>query len=196
MHLVRRLNIPLILTLTRLAIAPLLLPFLIYYLFPSQSFITHIILASLCAFVCLTDFLDGYLARKYSQVTSLGKLLDPIADKLFMSAMFITLVAVQKFYFMWAILLIGREFAMNGLRAFAAQQRHIVNVSMLGRLKTTFQGILLVVIILNPYRWIGVYGGYLWTLLEVLLLVATMFFSFYSAFKYYQNTLEKLKTLA
>ena len=188
MYATRRINIPIALTLIRLIIAPLLLPLLVFYLFPSKSIYTHITLALLCAIFCLTDFLDGYLARRYGQVTALGKLLDPIADKFFISATLIALVAVQKLYFLWAILLIGREFLMNGLRAFSAQQQRTIPVSYLGKLKTTFQGILLFVIILNPYQWLGTYSSLAWATLESSLLAITLFLSFYSAYKYYQGS--------
>ncbi len=188
-----RLNLPLALTLIRLVVAPLILPFLVYYLLPLQSFFIHSGLALLSAFVCITDFLDGYLARKYHQVTTLGKLLDPIADKFFFSAMLIALVAVHKFYFFWAVLLVGREFFVNGLRVFASQQQISVNVSFFGKLKTTFQGILLFMLIISPYPWFGQHGYYVWGFIEVVVLVITLYLSFYSAYKYFENVLRRVR---
>ena len=187
-----RLSLPLALTLIRLIVAPLILPFLVYYLLPFQNFFVHSGLALLSAFVCLTDFLDGYLARKYQQVTVLGKLLDPIADKFFFSAMLIALVAIHKFYFFWAILLIGREFFISGLRAFAAQRQISVDVSFFGKLKTTFQGILLFIVIISPSSWTDQFGVYAWGLFEVVVLIMTLFLSFYSAYKYFEGVLRKI----
>lgn len=188
MQVAYKLNLPLILTLIRLVIAPVILPLSVYYLYPSNSFAVHFALAVMCAFFCLTDFFDGYLARKYSQVTTLGQLLDPIADKFFICATLVALVAIHKVYFFWVIVLLGRELFMNGLRMYAATQAINVPVNILGKLKTTFQGIFLFVVILNPYRWISETSALLWHSLEMSLLLVTVVCSVYSAFRYARQT--------
>ena len=82
-----------------------------------------------------TDLLDGYLARRWRQVTTIGTLLDPIADKLLISAALISLVQVRVLPGWMAILIIGREFAVSGLRSIAAAEGYTIKASDLGKTK-------------------------------------------------------------
>src|SRR5439155_7656977 len=82
-----------------------------------------------------TDLLDGYLARRWRQVTTIGTLLDPIADKLLVSAALISLVQVRVLPGWMAILIVGREFAVSGLRAIAAAEGYTIKASDLGKTK-------------------------------------------------------------
>jgi CDP-diacylglycerol---glycerol-3-phosphate 3-phosphatidyltransferase len=82
-----------------------------------------------------TDLLDGYLARRWKQVTTIGTLLDPIADKLLISAALISLVQVRTLPGWMAILIIAREFAVSGLRSIAAAEGYTIKASDLGKTK-------------------------------------------------------------
>ena len=82
-----------------------------------------------------TDLLDGYLARRWKQVTTIGTLLDPIADKLLISAALISLVQVRALPGWMAVLIIGREFAVSGLRSIAAAEGYTIKASDLGKTK-------------------------------------------------------------
>jgi len=86
-----------------------------------------------------TDMLDGYLARRWKQVTTIGTLLDPIADKLLISAALVSLVQVRALPGWMAILIIAREFAVSGLRSIAASERYIIRASDLGKTKMVSQ---------------------------------------------------------
>lgn len=86
-----------------------------------------------------TDLLDGYLARRWRQVTTIGTLLDPIADKLLISAALISLVQVRALPGWMAILVIGREFAVSGLRSIAAAEGYTIKASDLGKTKMASQ---------------------------------------------------------
>ena len=86
-----------------------------------------------------TDMLDGYLARRWKQVTTIGTLLDPIADKLLISAALVSLVQVRVLPGWMAILIIGREFAVSGLRSIAAVEGYIIRASDLGKTKMVAQ---------------------------------------------------------
>jgi CDP-diacylglycerol--glycerol-3-phosphate 3-phosphatidyltransferase len=86
-----------------------------------------------------TDLLDGYLARRWKQVTTVGTLLDPIADKLLISAALIALVQARAVTSGMAILIIGREFAVSGLRAIAAAEGYTIRASELGKTKMISQ---------------------------------------------------------
>lgn len=86
-----------------------------------------------------TDLLDGYLARRWRQVTTIGTLLDPIADKLLVSAALIALVQVRLLPGWMAIVVVGREFAVSGLRAIAAAEGYTIKASDLGKTKMVSQ---------------------------------------------------------
>ena len=87
-----------------------------------------------------TDLLDGYLARRWKQVTTIGTLLDPIADKLLISAALISLVQVRALPGWMAILIIGREFAVSGLRSIAAAEGYTIKASDLGQNQDVLSG--------------------------------------------------------
>jgi CDP-diacylglycerol--glycerol-3-phosphate 3-phosphatidyltransferase len=136
-------NLPNFLTLARIFFVPLLVSALV-----QQDVVFHIagleITNDVLAIViflaaAFTDLLDGYLARRLGQVTTIGTLLDPIADKLLVSAALIALVQVRVTPGWLAILLIGREFAVSGLRSIAAAEGYTIQASDLGKTKTVAQ---------------------------------------------------------
>src|SRR5579859_2565340 len=102
----------------------------------------------------ITDGLDGYLARKRGQITTMGMLLDPLADKLMVSAAYIVLVAYNpRIVPPWiAVLVIGREFLVSGLRSIAASEGFTIEASEIGKLKTVIQIVSVVAAIL-AHRW-------------------------------------------
>jgi len=102
----------------------------------------------------ITDGLDGYLARRRGQVTTLGMLLDPLADKLMIAAAFITLVQIApELVAAWmAVIIIGREFLVSGLRSIAAQEGFTIQASDLGKFKMVVQIVAVVAVIL-AHRW-------------------------------------------
>ncbi|HVT57793.1 MAG TPA: CDP-diacylglycerol--glycerol-3-phosphate 3-phosphatidyltransferase [Thermoanaerobaculia bacterium] len=87
----------------------------------------------------LMDFLDGFLARRRKQVTRLGTLLDPAADKILMSAAFISLVEMQQAEAWMVVVIIAREFAVSALRSFAAAEHLVVPAALSGKIKTVVQ---------------------------------------------------------
>lgn len=182
----KSLNVPTWLTIIRLAVSPLLLPVLFVWFLPQNSFGINVVLALVFIMFGLTDFFDGYLARRYCQETLLGKVLDPIADKFLVYSTLVALQAIGKIYYYWVVLLIGREFFVMGLRLIALEYKTSVPVSYGGKLKTMIQMILLVVLILNPYQALGLFGAPVWNGGEYLLLMTTMVLSLYSAWDYYR----------
>lgn len=183
---IKNLNIPIILTLIRLIFSPLLLPLLLVYLLPLNIFLLNFGLAIL--FICfgLTDFFDGYLARKYKQETILGKMLDPIADKFLLFSVLIALLAADKIFFYWVIVLIGREFFVMGLRILALENNFAITVSFFGKIKTTLQTVCFAWIILNPYQKLEIQGAFWWNSLENLFIFSAISLSLASAWFYYQ----------
>ncbi len=96
-----------------------------------------------------TDLLDGYLARRWKQVTTIGTLLDPIADKLLVSAALISLVQIRTLPAWMAILIIGREFAVSGLRSIAAAEGYTIQANDLGKTKMFCQVVAISVMLLS-----------------------------------------------
>jgi CDP-diacylglycerol--glycerol-3-phosphate 3-phosphatidyltransferase len=108
----------------------------------------------------LTDLLDGYLARRRKQVTWLGQMMDPIADKLLTSAAFISLVQLGAVEAWMAALIIGRELAITGLRSLAHARGVTIPASRLGKVKMASQvtAILLLILGRGPLPWLAVPG--------------------------------------
>jgi CDP-diacylglycerol--glycerol-3-phosphate 3-phosphatidyltransferase len=102
-----------------------------------------------------TDFLDGFFARKYQAVTILGKLLDPVADKILVSVTLIALVSLGRVPAWMVMLLIAREIAVTGLRGIAAMEGLVIQASALGKYKTVFQAVAVAVLSLH-YEYIEI----------------------------------------
>jgi len=178
-------NLPTILTLTRLILSPIILPALLVLLLPHNILVVNFLLAAIFAAFGLTDYFDGYFARKFDQETSFGRLLDPVADKLLVSSTLVALVAAGQFWFYWAIIWIAREFFVMGLRQRAAEQGTILHVSSYGKIKTAAQLICLTFVILNPLHAEG-YSAYpWWNMTELFLTLSATLLTIASAYRYY-----------
>lgn len=185
-------NLPNLLTLLRIFFVPLLvaalvmdprdLPWKFFGLpdFPKEFFALTIFLAA-----AATDLLDGYLARKWGQITTVGTLLDPIADKLLISAALISLVQVGEAPGWVVILIIGRDFAIGGLRSIAAAEGYTIQASDLGKTKMITQ-VLSVALILAGLHWpeVRFWGS--------LALYGSALFALASAFDYFRKFWRKI----
>ncbi len=149
-------NLPNALTLLRIFLVPFLVVVLLTK-FTAREFVG----LAIFLVAAITDFFDGWLARRRNQTTKLGALLDPIADKLLMSAAFISLVEMDPLHVpAWmVVIIIGREFAVSGLRSIAAQQGVTIAASPLGKGKMISQVIAISLLILGyelgQFRVIG-----------------------------------------
>jgi CDP-diacylglycerol--glycerol-3-phosphate 3-phosphatidyltransferase len=139
-------NLPNSLTLLRIFLVPFLVVVLLTK-FSAREFIG----LGIFLVAAITDFFDGYFARRFNQMTRLGALLDPIADKLLMSSAFISLVEMDPMHVpAWmVVIIIGREFAVSGLRSIAAQQGVTIAASPLGKGKMVSQVIAISLLILG-----------------------------------------------
>ena len=142
--------------------------------------------ASLFLAAALTDMLDGYLARRRGQVTTLGRLLDPIADKLLISSALIALVWRQTAPAWMVVIIIGREFAVSGLRSIAAHEGFSIDVSRMGKGKMVMQVAAVVGLILGEK-----YHGWVKGTAEILLW-AVVFFALVSMAQYFRVFWKKL----
>lgn len=145
------LNLPNILTISRILAVPLLVVVLLTKpKFEYQAFVG----LGLFLLASLTDFLDGYLARRRRQITKLGQLLDPAADKILISAALISLVELhgadgRPLAPAWMVLLmISREFAVSGLRSFAAVEGQVIPANWTGKVKTVTQIVAIALLII------------------------------------------------
>jgi CDP-diacylglycerol---glycerol-3-phosphate 3-phosphatidyltransferase len=148
-------NLPNYITLSRIATIPLLIWILSAPYFDHPHFASfyadRVVLASvLFILASITDGLDGYLARRRGQITTMGMLLDPLADKLMITAAYITLVhLVPSIVNVWvAVIIIGREFLVSGLRSIAASEGFTIEASDLGKFKMVVQIVSVVAAIL------------------------------------------------
>jgi CDP-diacylglycerol--glycerol-3-phosphate 3-phosphatidyltransferase len=147
-------NLPNSITMSRIVMIPLLLWILSTH-FPLQGNGEQEVLASILFIMAsITDGLDGYLARSRGQITTMGMLLDPIADKIMVTGALIALVAYNpQVVKVWiAVVIIGREFLISGLRSIASSEGFTIQASDLGKLKTVAQIVSVVAAIL-AHHW-------------------------------------------
>jgi len=147
-------NLPNSITLTRICSIPLLMWVLASSHFNSVHGEKELLASALFIAASITDGIDGYLARKRGQITTMGMLLDPLADKLLIAAAFVTLVQFNpRLVPAWiAVVIIGREFLVSGLRSIAASEGFTIEASDLGKLKMFAQIVSVVAVILD-HRW-------------------------------------------
>ena len=177
-------NVPNLLSLSRILSVPI---FIVLMLHPSP--LRALAAGIVFSLASATDWLDGYLARRWGQVTKVGKLLDPIADKiLIMSALVILVELRHDIVHSWmAILIIGREFAVTGLRAIASSDGIIIPAETVGKYKVGAQITAVLSLLLDYYLnrdWLRELGSFaLWI---------AIILSVYSAFQYFRTYWKKL----
>jgi CDP-diacylglycerol--glycerol-3-phosphate 3-phosphatidyltransferase len=183
MQVFRQMNLPNALTLVRIFLVPLLVVVLLTQFAGHEIFgvSKELIAAAIFAVASITDWLDGYLARRRRQVTWFGQVLDPIADKLLTSAAFISLVQLGLAPAWMVALIIGREFAITGLRSLAYTKGITIPASRLGKIKMASQvtAILLLILGWRPLPWLAPIG---YAALWVVMLTAVI-----SAADYYRR---------
>jgi CDP-diacylglycerol--glycerol-3-phosphate 3-phosphatidyltransferase len=139
-------NIPNLLTLLRLLLIPVCV--IVYYVPADWAYITTAVLFTIAA---ITDWFDGYLARKWGQTTPFGAFLDPVADKLIVAAALVILVERHETFWLTipAVIIIGREIVISALREWMAEvgKRSSVAVNMIGKVKTAVQMVSIIVLL-------------------------------------------------
>ncbi len=182
-------NLPNALTLLRILAIPAVL-YLITRADPVSSFYAALLFIG----AAITDALDGYLARRTGAVTMMGKFLDPLADKLLVMGCLVFLVAQHRVAPWLAVVLIGRELAITGLRAIASAQGLVIAASAGGKNKTAFQLVGLTALILHyPYPLWGTSWVVDLHIVGTYLIYISLLFSIFSALEYIQLFVEGLE---
>ena len=179
-------NLPNALTVTRIFLVPLLVVVLLTK-FEGHAILgvpTPLVGAAIFGLASVTDWLDGYLARRRGQVTSLGRMMDPIADKLLTSAAFISLVQLGLAPAWIVAVIIGRELAVTGLRSLASTRGVGFGASPLGKIKMVAHVTAILLLILGqngaqPFLWLGQLA--LWIVLVTALVSAVDYYRTYHA---------------
>jgi CDP-diacylglycerol--glycerol-3-phosphate 3-phosphatidyltransferase len=148
----------------------------------------------------ITDYIDGYLARLYKQITTLGRFMDPIADKLLVSTALISMVeyrAITNTAGYIAIIIIAREFAVTGLRLVCAEKGKVIDASSAGKVKTTFQMTAIITtlcllslrVIFETYAFVEYNNflmGFYSPLIQILMILAALA-TLYSGYDYFKK---------
>src|SRR5689334_8466198 len=169
------LNLPNVLTVLRILLVPVLLAALLQEAKPGET-----LAAIVFAVASFTDALDGWIARRQKKVSTFGKLMDPLADKLLVTAALVSLVSLDRVSAWVAMVIIAREFAVTGLRQLAMEHGEVIPANFWGKLKTVFQVAMVLALILveNSPAWVD---GLVWvTVLITVISGADYFFGFRS----------------
>ena len=176
-------NLPNKLTLFRIFIIPL---FLLFLLSDIGGLYTRYIAFAIFVVAAITDALDGYIARKYNIITTFGKFMDPLADKILVCSALIALIQTGDIPAAAVIIIIAREFIITGFRLVASDKGVVIAASSWGKIKTITQMVMVMYLIL------GLYGG-LFDVITVVLIVAALAFTVISAVDYIVKNFDVLK---
>lgn len=138
-----KMNLPNKLTILRV----ILIPFFVFFLLAPIAPYSNYIAVAIFIVASLTDLADGKIARKYNLVTNFGKFMDPLADKLLVCSALICLVATEQLAAWMVIVIISREFIISGFRLVAADNGVVIAASYWGKWKTTFQMLMIIILI-------------------------------------------------
>jgi CDP-diacylglycerol--glycerol-3-phosphate 3-phosphatidyltransferase len=188
-------NLPNKITLSRIFLIPLFMIVMLVPLHWGQIHllwtvlpVTHLVGALIFILASTTDWIDGHIARKYNMVTNMGKFLDPLADKLLVSAAFIVLVELNYAASWIVIVIISREFAVTGLRLLLAGEGEVVAANMLGKIKTWTQIIAISALLLHNIIFEAIHFQF-----DQLALWVAMIFTIWSGWDYFAKNMHIFK---
>ncbi len=172
MNMIKKENIPNLLTLARIVMIPVFILVLVFW----NNMTGHIVAAAIFAIASITDYLDGYLARRWKVVTNFGKFADPLADKMLVITAFIMLVAMNMVPAWIAAIIVCRELAVTGLRLLLVENGGtVLAAEMPGKIKTFTQMFSIIFLLCH------------FTLIGTILLYVALIFTIYSGYDYFRK---------
>ena len=164
----------------------IMIPVFLVVLFSMEAPMNRYLAVLIFIVASLTDFLDGYIARKYNMVSNFGKFMDPLADKILVMAAMVSMVALGDLPSWVVIVILAREFAITGFRTLAVEANIVMAASWWGKVKTTVQMIMIPVVLLN-LSFAGI------AVLEQALIWLSVFFTVFSGADYMIKNKQVLK---
>lgn len=187
------LNLPNILTLARIVVIPFVCVMML-----ENTRAAAFIATFLYGLAAITDLVDGYLARSRKQITIIGKFLDPLADKLIVLSILLTLLAMKRIDLWIVAIILAREITITGLRAIASSEGLVIDARSLGKFKTAFQMTGLVGLITH-YPYIINFGFYInefnFHVMGMYFLYLSLAFSLFSAADYFRGFIVEMKRM-
>jgi CDP-diacylglycerol--glycerol-3-phosphate 3-phosphatidyltransferase len=187
-------TIPNILTFCRIIVTPVLFILLLH----SPGRLMSFCVALIFVLASITDFLDGYLARRMNQVTSLGKFLDPLADKLLVGIALIMMIPLDRVPPWIVAVIVGREILVISLRVVAARENIIIEVSRMAKNKTAFQLVAVVGLLIHyEYRlsWGGLHFSADFHMIGLIVLYIALFITTWTGAVYFLKFYKKISKL-
>ncbi|MEN6319906.1 MAG: CDP-diacylglycerol--glycerol-3-phosphate 3-phosphatidyltransferase [Syntrophaceae bacterium] len=179
------LNLPNTITMLRVSVIPVL-----FFLLLSPEQTGSLVIAAFFAIAALTDFLDGYVARKYEIVTVMGKFLDPIADKLIINTAMILMIPIGRIPAWIVAVIITRDFIVDGIRAIASTEGSIIQASILGKQKTICQAFAVTALMIH-YPFLGIDAHAVGIVILYLALILSVYSGFDYFMKFYREIFKK-----
>ncbi len=164
-------NLPNKLTLFRVILIPFFVAVLLIW---PENMSARIVAEAIFIIASLTDLLDGKIARKYNLVTNFGKFMDPLADKLLVCSAMICLISTGQLAAWIVIIIIAREFIISGFRLIASDNGVVIAASYWGKFKTTFQMLMVIVLILNFENALWYYLGQILIYISLVLTIISL----------------------
>lgn len=178
-------NLPNTLTMVRIAVVPVL-----FFLLLSPGETWSLVIAGLFVIASFTDMLDGWVARRYGIVTTMGKFLDPIADKLVVNTAMILMIPIGRIPAWVAAIIVIRDFVVDGVRSISSADGIVIAASPLGKQKTVCQAFAVTALIIH-YPFLGADAHLVGTVLIYLALVLTVWSGLDYLLKFYRSAIRK-----
>ena len=174
-------NLPNSITITRISVVPFL-----FFLLLSPGPFWSLVLAALFALASITDFLDGFTARKYNMITTMGKFLDPLADKIIINSAMILMIPIGRIDAWIVAIIIMRDLIVDGIRSIASSEGIYIQASMLGKQKTVAQSIAVTALMIH-YSFLGLDAHFVGTVVLYVALVLTVYSGLDYFIKFYRE---------
>jgi CDP-diacylglycerol--glycerol-3-phosphate 3-phosphatidyltransferase len=176
------LTLPNTITLARISVVPFL-----FFLLMSPGPFWSLVLAALFVLASITDFLDGFIARKYNLITTMGKFLDPLADKLIVNTAMILMIPIGRIDAWIVVMIIMRDLIVDGIRSIASSEGIYIQASVLGKQKTLAQ-IIAVTALMIHYPFFGLDAHFVGTVVLYVALLLTIYSGLDYFVKFYRGT--------